>query len=39
VEPDAMALARSRQVQKPGRAIEVRAAAAAFKAALKKGNT
>jgi bifunctional UDP-N-acetylglucosamine pyrophosphorylase / glucosamine-1-phosphate N-acetyltransferase len=27
VEPDALALARGRQVQKPGRAVEIRAAA------------
>jgi bifunctional UDP-N-acetylglucosamine pyrophosphorylase/glucosamine-1-phosphate N-acetyltransferase len=31
VEPDALVLARGRQVQKPGRAIEIRAAAAALK--------
>ena len=38
VEPDALALARSRQVQKPGRAIDIRAAAAAVKAAGKGTN-
>ena len=38
VEPDALALARARQVQKPGRAIEMRAAAAAAKAAKKEKN-
>ena len=35
VAPDALVLARGRQVQKPGRAIELRAAGAAAKAALK----
>lgn len=35
VDPDALVLARGRQVQKPGRAIEMRAAGAAAKAALK----
>ena len=35
VDPDALVLARGRQVQKPGRAIELRAAGAAAKAALK----
>jgi bifunctional UDP-N-acetylglucosamine pyrophosphorylase / glucosamine-1-phosphate N-acetyltransferase len=38
VEPDALALARSRQVQKPGRAIAMRAAAAAIKASGKGKN-
>jgi bifunctional UDP-N-acetylglucosamine pyrophosphorylase/glucosamine-1-phosphate N-acetyltransferase len=38
VAPDALALARGRQVQKPGRATELRAAAAAAKAALKGTN-
>jgi bifunctional UDP-N-acetylglucosamine pyrophosphorylase/glucosamine-1-phosphate N-acetyltransferase len=38
VEPDALALARGRQVQKPGRAIEMRAAAIAAKAAKKEQN-
>ena len=36
VAPDALALARGRQVQKPGRAIEMRAAATAAKAAKKE---
>lgn len=35
VDPDALVLARGRQVQKPGRAIALRAAGAAAKAALK----
>ncbi len=38
VAPDALALARGRQVQKPGRAIEMRAAAKAAKAAKKEKN-
>lgn len=38
VDPDALVLARGRQVQKPGRAIEMRAAGAAAKAALKGTN-
>jgi bifunctional UDP-N-acetylglucosamine pyrophosphorylase/glucosamine-1-phosphate N-acetyltransferase len=36
VEPDALALARGRQVQKPGRAIKMRAEQAAAKAAGRK---
>jgi len=36
VAPDALALARGRQVQKPGRAIEMRVAAKAAKAAKKE---
>jgi bifunctional UDP-N-acetylglucosamine pyrophosphorylase/glucosamine-1-phosphate N-acetyltransferase len=38
VEADALALARGRQVQMPGRAPAIRAAAKAFRAAAKKGN-
>ncbi|WP_158931847.1 bifunctional UDP-N-acetylglucosamine diphosphorylase/glucosamine-1-phosphate N-acetyltransferase GlmU [Acidisphaera sp. S103] len=38
VDPDALVLARGRQVQKPGRAIEMRAAGSAAKAALKGTN-
>jgi bifunctional UDP-N-acetylglucosamine pyrophosphorylase/glucosamine-1-phosphate N-acetyltransferase len=38
VAPDALALARGRQVQKPGRASELRTAGAAAKAALKGKN-
>lgn len=38
VEPDALVLARGRQVQKPGRAVDMRAAAKAAKAAKKEMN-
>jgi bifunctional UDP-N-acetylglucosamine pyrophosphorylase/glucosamine-1-phosphate N-acetyltransferase len=38
VDPDALVLARGRQVQKTGRAIEMRAAGAAAKSALKGTN-